>query len=42
MRGARAVGDDRPVNPTVARALIALTYPLRLHAHLTDPRPARR
>jgi len=34
-------GDDRDVNPTLARAMIALTYPVRLHAHITEP-PRRR
>jgi hypothetical protein len=31
------------VNPTLARTLVALTYPLRLAAHLTQPSaPPRR
>jgi hypothetical protein len=35
--------DDPGVNPTLARTLVALTYPLRLAAHLTQPSaPARR
>jgi len=38
---ALAAGEDRDVNPTLARTLMALTYPIRLHAHLTEP-PRRR
>ena len=31
------------MNPTLARTLVALTYPLRLAAHLTQPAaPTRR
>jgi hypothetical protein len=37
MRGARVSGDHHGVNPTLARTLVALTYPLRLAAHLTQP-----
>ena len=30
------------MNPTLARTLVALTYPLRLAAHLTQPAPPPR
>jgi hypothetical protein len=41
-RGRRA--DDRGVNRSIAKALLALSYPLRMTAHLTDsaPPPGRR
>ena len=43
MRRACAPGDHHGVNPTLARTLVALTYPLRLAAHLTQPAaPTRR
>jgi hypothetical protein len=29
--------QHRAVNPTLARMLVALSYPLRLTAHLTGP-----
>jgi hypothetical protein len=36
-------GEDRAVTPTLARTLLALSYPLRLTAHLTQsPSPPRR
>jgi hypothetical protein len=39
----RRARDDPGVNPTLARTLVALTYPLRLAAHLTQPSaPTRR
>ena len=40
---ARGARDHQGVNPTLARTLVALTYPLRLAAHLTQPAaPTRR
>jgi hypothetical protein len=37
MRAGVAAGQHRAVNPTIARLLIAFSYPLRLTAHLTGP-----
>ena len=37
MRAGVDAGQHRAVNPTLARMLIALSYPLRLTAHLTGP-----
>jgi hypothetical protein len=37
MRAGVGAGQHRSVNPTLARMLIALSYPLRLTAHLTGP-----
>jgi hypothetical protein len=37
MRAGVMRGEDRAVNPTLARTLLALSYPLRLTAHLTQP-----
>jgi len=37
MRAGVDAGEHRAVNPTLARMLIALSYPLRLTAHLTGP-----
>jgi hypothetical protein len=43
LSAARALGDHQGVNPTLARTLVALTYPLRLAAHLTQTSaPTRR
>jgi hypothetical protein len=39
--GARR-GEDRAVNPTLARTLLVLSYPLRMAAHLTQPSAPRR
>ena len=37
MRAGVRWGESRAVNPTLARTLLALSYPLRLAAHLTQP-----
>jgi hypothetical protein len=37
MRAGVDAGEHRAVNPKLARMLIALSYPLRLTAHLTEP-----
>jgi hypothetical protein len=37
MRAGVDAGQHRAVKPTLARMLIALSYPLRLTAHLTGP-----
>jgi hypothetical protein len=42
MRAGAEAGEDRAVNPTLARALLALSYPLRMAAHLTQPPTPRR
>jgi hypothetical protein len=43
MRAGVGWAEDRVVNPTLARTLLALSYPLRLAAHLTQsPAPRRR
>ena len=37
MRAGVRRAEDRAVSPTLARTLLALSYPLRLAAHLTQP-----
>ncbi len=37
MRAGVGRAEDRVVNPTLARTLLALSYPLRMAAHLTQP-----
>jgi hypothetical protein len=42
MRAGVGRDEDRAVNPTLARTLLALSYPLRMTAHLTQsPMPRR-
>jgi hypothetical protein len=42
MRAGVQRAEDRAVNPTLARTLLALSYPLRLAAYLTQPAAPRR
>ena len=37
MRAGVGAREHRAVNPTLARMVLALSYPLRLTAHLTGP-----
>jgi hypothetical protein len=41
MSGRRREDDDRGVNRSIAKALLALSYPLRMTAHLTGAAPPR-
>jgi hypothetical protein len=42
MRAGVRWGESRAVSPTLARTLLALSYPLRMAAHLTQAPPPRR